>query len=201
MLKLTVGGRKMIIVKQKKTEFPYSEEKATQASSFMLELAGGQMEYIHLIKLLYLADRQALEEWSRPITTDRYVSMKDGIVLSRILDHIKLNDSVLWTNHIQKDGYRVSVKKPFEKYSKLSKADKDVMKQVFEQYKEMDAWTLIEEVIHKLPEWDSSVVEKNTQTPVDLFTLFSKLNFPEDEAKEIIKDIETKTIFPHLNWS
>lgn len=70
----------------------------------MLELAGGQMEYIHLIKLLYLADRQALEEWSRPITTDRYVSMKDGIMLSRILDHIKLNDSELWTNHIQKMG-------------------------------------------------------------------------------------------------
>lgn len=161
----------------------------------MLELAGGQMEYIHLIKLLYLADRQALQEWSRPITTDRFVSMKDGIVLSRILDHIKLNDCELWTNHIQKEGYLVSVKKPFEKYSKLSKADKEVMKQVYEQYKEMDTWTLIEEVIHKLAEWDSSVVEKNTQKPIHLLTLFSKLNFPEDEAKEIIEDIKS------LKWA
>jgi hypothetical protein len=180
----------MEVVNQRKVEFPYNIDKAVQASSFMLELAGGQMEYIHLIKLLYLADRQALQEWSRSISTDKYVSMKDGIVLSRILDHIKRNDNEVWSSHIQKKGYLVSIKKPFEKYSKLSKADKEVMKQIYEQYKEMDSWSLIEEVIHKLPEWDSSVVENNTQKPISLLTVFSSLNFPEQEVREIIEDIK-----------
>jgi len=33
------------------------------------------MHYVKLIKLLYLADREALLRWGAPITTDRYVSM------------------------------------------------------------------------------------------------------------------------------
>ena len=32
------------------------------------------MSYMKLIKLLYLADREALARWGRPITTDQYVS-------------------------------------------------------------------------------------------------------------------------------
>jgi len=44
------------------------------------------MSYMKLIKLMYLADREALLRWGRPISTDRYVSMDKGPVLSRVLD-------------------------------------------------------------------------------------------------------------------
>ena len=37
----------------------FDEAKATQAAAFFLQLRGGQMHYIKLIKLLYLADREA----------------------------------------------------------------------------------------------------------------------------------------------
>jgi uncharacterized phage-associated protein len=46
------------------------------------------MAYIKLIKLLYLADREALLRWGRPITTDRHVSMPKGPVVSQIYDLI-----------------------------------------------------------------------------------------------------------------
>ncbi len=46
------------------------------------------MSYMKLIKLLYLADREALARWGRPITTDTYVAMKHGPVLSYILNLI-----------------------------------------------------------------------------------------------------------------
>jgi len=42
------------------------------------------MAYIKLIKLLYLADREALLRWGRPITTDCHVSMPKGPVVSQI---------------------------------------------------------------------------------------------------------------------
>src|ERR1017187_9578590 len=63
----------------------FNEAKATQAASFFLKLRGGQMHYIKLIKLLYLADREALIRWGIPFTTDRHVSMDNGPVTSRIL--------------------------------------------------------------------------------------------------------------------
>ena len=66
----------------------FNEAKATQAAACLLKLRGGQMSYLKLVKLLYLADREALLRWDRPITTDRYVSMDNGPVLSRVLNLI-----------------------------------------------------------------------------------------------------------------
>jgi uncharacterized phage-associated protein len=67
----------------------FNEAKATQAAARLLKLRGGSMSYIKLMKLLYLADREALIRWGRPITTDRYVSMDNGPVLSRIYNLIR----------------------------------------------------------------------------------------------------------------
>ncbi|MCX6915882.1 MAG: Panacea domain-containing protein, partial [Verrucomicrobia bacterium] len=57
-----------------------------------------------LIKLLYLADRTALLRWGRPITTDTYVSMDRGPVLSRVLDLATDEDlpgqTSIWAKHI-----------------------------------------------------------------------------------------------------
>ena len=68
--------------------FKFSEIKATQAAAFLLKANGGKMNYMKLIKLLYLADREALSRWERPITGDSYVSMDNGPVLSKVLDKI-----------------------------------------------------------------------------------------------------------------
>ena len=40
-------------------EFKFNEEKATQAALYLLSKSNGNMEYIRLIKLLYLADKKA----------------------------------------------------------------------------------------------------------------------------------------------
>src|SRR6185312_10095771 len=41
-----------------------------------------RMHYLKLLKLMYLADREALLRWGIPISTDRYVSMDHGPVVS-----------------------------------------------------------------------------------------------------------------------
>ena len=47
-------------------EFFFDERRAAQAASLLLERRAGRMPYIKLIKLLYLADREALIETGRP---------------------------------------------------------------------------------------------------------------------------------------
>ena len=49
----------------------FNEAKATQAAARLLFLRGGTMSYVKLIKLLYLADREALIRWGRPVTSRR----------------------------------------------------------------------------------------------------------------------------------
>lgn len=67
----------------------FNERRATEAAAKFLKLRGGRMSYLKLIKLLYLLDREALLRWGRPVTTDRYVSMDNGPVVSRIYDLIR----------------------------------------------------------------------------------------------------------------
>src|SRR5205823_7945137 len=93
---------------------PFNDAKATQAASRLLRAAKGKMNYLKLIKLLYLADREALIEWGRPITTDRYVSMEHGPVVIRIYDLImaktQADVGVIWGKHISKPrDYKVSL--------------------------------------------------------------------------------------------
>jgi hypothetical protein len=56
----------------------FDERKATEAAAYLLRLRGGRMSYLKLIKLLYLADREALSRWGFSVTNDRHVSMPHG---------------------------------------------------------------------------------------------------------------------------
>ena len=82
----------------------FNEVKATQAAARLLKKRGARMKYLKLIKLLYLADREALSRWGRPITTDHYVSTDNGPVLSEILKRIDdgsaPGEPTFWTSHI-----------------------------------------------------------------------------------------------------
>src|SRR5947209_9382019 len=66
----------------------FNQKKAAHAAAVFLRLHGRKMSYLKLIKLLYLLDRTALDRWERPVTGDRYVSMKLGPVLSNVRDLI-----------------------------------------------------------------------------------------------------------------
>ena len=85
-------------------EFLFDEAKATQAASLLLEQHRSTMP---CFKLLYLADRQSLIETGIPITGDRFVSLKDGPSLDRVLNLIReptLVDGSIWHSHIRRMG-------------------------------------------------------------------------------------------------
>src|SRR5579862_7488073 len=93
-------------------QLPFNEVKATQAAGKFLELAGGTINYMVLIKLLYMLDRAAMSKWGRPVTFDEYYSMKNGPVLSEVHDLITeqpLQHSY-WSRHISEpSAYAVSL--------------------------------------------------------------------------------------------
>ena len=139
--------------------FCFDERKATAAAALLLELAGGTMEYLRLIKLLYFADRDALDAFGHPITGDRYVAMKHGPVLSQTYNLVKravftkLTTGTVWDEHIEGAGrYRLRLKK-HPGVGVLSQAEIDVLMEVFQRYRTRDTWSLRDET-HALPEWD-----------------------------------------------
>ncbi|XZO01656.1 MAG: Panacea domain-containing protein [Microcoleus sp.] len=70
-------------------QFRFHPEKAVEAAAILLKLHGRPMKHLGLLKMLYIADRFALQRMEQPIIGDRYVSMDYGPVLSGVYDLIQ----------------------------------------------------------------------------------------------------------------
>lgn len=134
----------------------FNERKATQAAAYLLRLRGGRMSYMKLIKLLYLADREALLRWGRPITTDRYVSMDRGPVLSHVLALTTEQDDPeapsVWCATIgEPKNFEVQLKGEADS-DEMSDAETQLLEQIFAEHGALGRWELVK-LCHDLPEW------------------------------------------------
>lgn len=135
----------------------FNEKKATQVASAFLRFAGGTLNYMKLIKLMYLAERAALIRFGRPITWDSYFSLRHGPVLSTVLDIIseKPNpkEKSFWAEYVSaQKRYSVSLIKDCPP-TQLSSADESVITQVYKDYGSYSEWDLVELLHSILPEW------------------------------------------------
>jgi len=60
----------------------FREDKTTQMAAQFLKLSGGKLEYIHLLKLMYIADKEMVIRWGMPITYDTWAALPFGPILS-----------------------------------------------------------------------------------------------------------------------
>ncbi len=120
------------------------------------ENAAEKMSYMKLIKLLYLADREALARWGRPITTDHYVSMDKGPVLSHVLDCINEGPGPdiksYWAQHIApSSNYEVTLS-AIPDGELLSEAEDELLDEIFEKHGHLSRWAIVD-LVHGLPNW------------------------------------------------
>jgi antitoxin SocA-like protein len=166
---------------------PFNEAKATQAASRFLRLAGGILNYMLLIKLLYLTDREAILRWGRPVTFDEYFSMHKGPILSRVLDLIteepEPNFQRYWDKFISApSNWKVSlVDDPGT--GQLSEAEDELIGEIFEQNKQYvnNPFDLVRILHGKLPEWDKDIPE-GKRSPIQIVDI---LRAGEKSTEEI----------------
>ena len=135
-------------------ELRFNEKRTLQAIAELLKLHSiARMNYMRLLKLLYIADREMLATHALPITGDAVVAMERGPVLSRTYDLILANEGD-WAKFVIKDHYDlVLVNDPGK--SQLSKAILAKLREVTDRYQDKDEWDMVEET-HKLAEWQKS---------------------------------------------
>lgn len=68
--------------------FRFHIGKATEAACEFLQRAGGRINIMKLVKLLYLLDRLSLDRRGIPVVGGDYLSMRNGPVTSEVLDLI-----------------------------------------------------------------------------------------------------------------
>lgn len=170
--------------------FEFNERKATQAAALFLQKNGGRMNYMKLIKLLYLTDRESLNLWERPLTGDSYYSMEHGPILSKILDFIshgfKPGRETYWHKKISnpRDYEIFTIAEP--DYDELSKREIDLIDRIYEQYKEYDQYQMVDICHAILSEWEDP---GRTSIPIridDILDALDKTEIERDAMEDMV---------------
>ena len=172
----------------------FNERRATEAAAHFLRLRGGRMSYLKLIKLLYLLDREALLRWGRPVTTDRYVSMDNGPVVSRIYDLIREEPAPgtdrIWRHYISApEEWEVALLAEPET-DELSRSEEALIEEIFAKFGNMNRWDLVR-VSHELPEWQDP---NGSAIPIEYRDILRAGNKTESEIAAVEAELESLAI-------
>ncbi len=145
-----------------------------------------------LIKLLYLADREALVRWGRPITTDRYVSMDQGPVISNIYDIVRSEPQPekgqFWRRFISEPeaDYEVRLLES-PPPSELSAAEEALLAEVFAAHGAKSRWQL-RDLCHGLPEWQDP---EGSALPLEYRDILHAAGKTRAEIAAVEQDLES----------
>src|ERR1700736_134394 len=139
--------------------FSFSHRKATQALNFFAHRAGGSINKMKALKLVYFADRYHLRRYGRPVVGDEYVAMNYGPVASGTKDLAEMSDFL----GEEEARYAKRFIRPSESaitYSSvadvedkvLSESDREALEFAWSHFGRVERFTLAK-LTHRYPEW------------------------------------------------
>ena len=170
--------------------FQFHPEKAVEAAAVLLKLHGKPMRHLGLLKMLYIADRFALEQMEQPITGDRYVSMNYGPVLSGVYDLIKGNpvDNALpiWSKYIspRKENCVSLLNDPG--IEDLCEEEEEIIQQVYKEFGHLDPFD-VAEWTHDFPEWQDP---HDSAIPILVEVVLKNVGKSAAEIEEIQREVD-----------
>ncbi len=169
-------------------KLPFNGKKATEFAVAFIEKSN-EITYLMLITLMYLADREALIQWGRPISGDEYFSL-----LKNVYSTIKW--SKYWSEYIEKSAkYTVALSKPCLR-DDLSEAEENLIDEVFTEYGHWNQWKLVEHLHNTLPEWKGS--DKYSLPILTQDIILKAGGIPQNEVAQIKDELENLSLAKSL---
>jgi len=169
--------------------FEFHAKKSTQAAAWVLKRSGGQKDKYLLLKLLYLADREAMRRWNVPITGDEPYSMEFGPVPSNLYDLTKggIRDGDDWDKSIRTTGSGEALQLVTDPGTdELSVDEMALLDAVVEEFGHFN-FSQMKEYCHSFAEYDASV--GRSSRPIPLRAMLTALGKSSDEIEEVSSSI------------
>lgn len=177
--------------------FPLKVSKTIQAIGVLLRADGvKRMNYMRLLKLLYLADRESLRETGRPITGGPVTAMERGPVLEEVYDLIRGQHREMpqWDSFFRKERYDLlELCEP--DVGKLSKYEINKLQEVAKKHEDKDEWALVQ-YTHDLPEWKQNDPGTSSK-PISLANILEAVGRAAD-IEEVSKEAHSLAIFERI---
>jgi uncharacterized phage-associated protein len=135
----------------------FSVAKAIQAVGVVLRRDGVRsMNAMRLLKLLYLADREALRQTGRPIVGGAIVAVERGPLLREVHDLVRgrHRHMPLWDEFLRTSHFNVELLKDPD-VGLLSRFEIQTLQDVARHYADDDEWDL-SRLTRTLPEWQKN---------------------------------------------
>ena len=174
----------------------FSERKVAQEVVYLLSKTTDRtLDRVALMKLLYLADREAINQLGAPISGDRLVAMRLGPCLSYTLDLIEgerasspngwqsmLGNSKSDINKVVAHSYPVP-ESDFSFYDELSQAEIEILDETWNAFGHMTQWQLVRWAHTHLPEWKDPGTSSHVISVQDIG---EALGLNPEEVKEVV---------------
>ncbi len=161
--------------------------KATEVAFQIISREGGELDKLKLIKLMYLLDREAINQRGVPIVGGNYKSFFWGPVISDVLDLINHRNNSGWNTAISpligppdKEWNIKAVADPGRDH--LSDRELNLLNSVWEKFghmtgKELSSWT------HEhVTEWEEL---KSGSKPIEIEEIGRALHFSEGSIQAL----------------
>ncbi len=173
-----------------------------QMAAFFADKEGGSINVLKLMKLMYLADREAMHRYGFPISLDNMVSMQHGPVLSRALNLSRGLESKasqdIWDSWISdRENHAVELIENLERkdLDYISEADLEVLEFVWEKFGQMNGWELRDYTHEHCAEWKDPESTGRGSFPIEEIDVFRAVGIADEEATFLAKElIEQKSL-------
>jgi uncharacterized phage-associated protein len=164
----------------------FRERKTLEAASYILQKIPEtpETEYLKVVKLLYLADRELMKKRGRTISGDRMNALKNGPILSTTLDRLE-GESKDWAEYISNPGcYKVKLEKAVAPAA-LNQAEIAALEITLAEHGSK-TWEELIDYTHTLPEWIAKGINGTKRWAIIQFSeLAEALGYNDEEAKAI----------------
>lgn len=161
----------------------FDVNKALQIISFFAfkENSNGQIKYIKILKLLFLADKLYLRTYGKTISGDSYVAMKRWPVASNTFNVIKeperfweLEDAIENTIEVDIKNKTLTAKKEAD-YNYLSELELKTLEKIYKNFWNYSRNKLVD-ICHRYDEWAKHKNHIwNSSIPMDFLDFFSEV--------------------------
>jgi uncharacterized phage-associated protein len=173
--------------------FTFNEGKAGEAAAYLLKWGDDPMGQMKLIKLMYIADRRAIEETGFSITGDQIAGMPKGPVLSETLNLIKgvhggRGKVAGYVQPVTQDEGVRSVKVPSDEPEHLSRFDMRTLKGVHDDFGHLTGEDLKDWLHRNAPEWTEP--PNRSRTVIDPAAILKAVGKSDEEVAEIAAEAD-----------
>lgn len=147
------------------------------------------MDYLRIVKLIYLADRKSIVRRGVPIVGGKYFAMRKGPAISEIMNFVGQRNAPGWAESISpRHGSEIRLQSE-PVFTALSQSELDILDETVEEHRYRTTEELVTWCHEHCPEYEE--VPANARKPIQVESILHAEHKSERQIQRIVHEAES----------